>query len=134
MAEHDTETAEAKAFSSNGIVSGFQNQYLRPNKAGVRNPSNQCHGDIKALKTRPQNSDDRQHQYQKWERQNDIDQAHEDRINDATKKTGNRADDRSNGEREYDTEDCDLKIDTCTPDNARENIPPEIISPERVQP
>lgn len=54
----------------------------------------------------------------KWKGEDNVDEAHEQRVDNAAEEAGDGADDRSYDEGEGDADQGDLQVDACAPDDA----------------
>ena len=93
VAEHDPRAAEPQAAGRDDEILCFEHEDLGPDQRRVRHPAHQRHRDIKACQSRPEDGDDREHQHEKRKSENDVDKAHQDRVDDATKETRDGAND-----------------------------------------
>ena len=65
---------------------------LRAHEPRIGDPADERHGDVEAREAGPEDRDDREHQHEEREGQHDIDDAHEDRVDEAAEIARDRAD------------------------------------------
>ena len=68
------------------------------------------------------------------EREHDVDDAHEQQVDDPAAVAGDQADQRAGDERDRDRDDADLERHLGAVDDAREGVAAEVVGAERVRP
>ena len=105
---------------------------LGANDACIEHPANDGERDIKVQQAGPEHRDNGDHQNQERERDNDIDDTADDRIDPAAVVTGHKTEDGADDQRERDPNRADLQIDARGIDDPREHIAPQMIRAHRM--
>ena len=127
MPEQDAQVGIAQRTRGLHILGVFFHHDGAAHQARVARPSHQPHGQVHIADAGPQHRHDGDDEHDDGEGHHYIHKAHEKRVQNAAEIGREQADERTNDERDAGGRQADDKVIPGAPDDAGENIPPQLV-------
>src|SRR6266513_4197230 len=133
MAKHDARVAESEASRGQDVAAPSNAKRFPAHDPRVGHPADQRDRNVEVPQAGPEHGHDREHEDEKRERGDDIDDAAEDRVRPARVVACEQPDHGAHDERNDDADRPDLEVDPGGVEHARQNIPAELVRAEPVR-
>jgi len=95
--KHDPQVPIAQRPRGHHVIQAFGHEDFAAHNTGIGDPTHQPDGDEHVEQARPQYGDDGQHQHNERKGEEDVDDAHQDRVDPASVEAGDQTDQRGVG-------------------------------------